>query len=611
MTKAGPNTALKNVIKLFSEGIDPEKAFYTAPYRLSPDATSTDRAGAGAGLGTAGGEANKDGPLVLISRSGKRGQQINNIRDIAYVMVNDGAYKDPDAAVAILRDRLPKSVQIIKMSEEGKFLVKHKEPGSFESKPILPERTPDQPAPLFMYDEAMPPGPTPQERAAWNRDRDQILAEQRGEDPAVIEEERKRIQGQRILARLEQRRQDAKNLEAARQRELLKEQGGDIRDQAASDAGWEQYAQGHDQRQQKQAKEEARRIARMESAVREAEEALIRFEVERKRQIERAAEAQRKADAKAAREAQLAAEKLDAIITARQRALAEAQQRILDGNTKNDAARATGVQKLVDEFFASNEPAISPGLLRISMDEFGSRLTRLAYDPGTGIAYSPYTGAQMDTTLPNKPGIFQKPIISSRFNITGNTFPADLPKNATPDQTQAWLAQHEVWKRVNTAEANNAFNLQYAGRGRGNDIAGRAYAGPMKAQGVLNAVERRIWESEGGLRLVREFTKANEKGFGSTVFYKVYGANGVMIYNGNNSVDALEAANKFKAAAPLARDLGVYNMPTDANARKAELINRAGEAAQAIETPPANDKSRTGVNTQELKQKGAVNRYNR
>jgi hypothetical protein len=611
MSKVGPNTALKNVIKLFSEGINPEKPFYTAPYRLSLDASATDRAGAGAGLGTSGGEAVKDGPLVLISRSGDRGQQINNIRDIAYVMVNDGAYLDPDAAVAILRDRLPKGVEVIKMSEESKFLVKHKEPGSFESKPILPERTPDQPAPLFMYDEAMPPGPTPQERAAWNKDRDEILAEQRGEDPAVIEEERKRIQGQRILARLEQRRQDAKNLEAARQRELLKEQGGDIRDQAASDAGWEQYAQGHDKRQQKQARDEARRLGKIEKALLDAEQDIARQEAARAEEIRKFYDAQRKADAKAAREAQIAAEKIDAIITARQRALAEASQRVLEGRTESAAARAAGMQKLVDEFFASNEPAISPGLLRISMDEFGPRLTRLAYDPGTGIAYSPYTGAQMDTTLPTKPGVFQKPILTSRFSMTESSFPANLPKNATPEQTKAWLEQADVWKRVTTAEANSAFNQQYANRGRGNEIAGRAYAGPMKGQGVLNAVERRIWETEGGIRLVREYNKANEKGFGSTVFYKVYGANGVMIYNGNNSVDALEAAQKLKAAHPLAKDLGVYNMPTNEKARKAELATRAGEAAQAIETPPANDKSRTGVNTQELKQKGAVNRYNR
>jgi hypothetical protein len=608
MTKAGPNTALKNVIKLFSEGINPEKPFYTAPYRLSPDATVEDRAGAGAGLGTGSGEANKDGPLVLLSRSGERGQDIKNIRDIAYVVVNDGAYKDPDAAVAILRDRLPKSVQVIKMSEEAKYLVKHKEPGSFESKPILPERSPDQPPPLFMYDEAMPPGPTPQERAAWNKDRDEILAEQRAEDPAVIEEERKRIQGQRILARIEQRRQDAKNAEAARQRELLKEQGEDIRGQAASDAGWEQYAQGHDKRQQKQARDEARRLGKIEKALLEAEKDIANQEAARAEQIRKLYEAQRKADAKAAKEAQIAAEKLDAIITARQRALAEASQRVLEGRTQSEAARATGMQKLVDEFFASNEPAISPGLLRISMDEFGSRLTQLAYDPGTGIAYSPYTGAPMDTTLPSKPGIFQKPILSSRFKMTPIESPFNLPKTTTP---QEWLAKHEVWKRVQTAEATSAFNLQYAGRGRGNDIAGRAYAGPMKGQGILNAVERRIWETEGGVRLVREFSKADEKGFGSSTKYKVYGANGVMIYNGNNSIDALEAADKFKAASKLQVGLGVYALPTDKVEKSKELIRRAGEAAQAIETPPASDRGRTGVNRQEAAQRDAMKRYNR
>jgi hypothetical protein len=609
MTKqAGPNTALKNVIKLFKDGIDPNKDFYTAPYRLAPDATVTDRAGAGAGLGTGNGEAYKDGPLVLIGRSGDRGGDINNIRDIAYVMVNDGAYLDPDAAVALLRDRLPKSVQVIKMSEEAKYLVKHKEPGSFESKPILPERSPDQPPPLMTFGEEMPAGPTRKERSAMDKERDQIVAALRDEDPAVIEEERKRIQGTRILARLEQRRQDARNVEAARGAELTAEQGADIRQQDASDAGWEKYAKGHDKRQQKQAKDEARRLGKIENALLDAEQDIANQEAARATEIRKFYEAQQKADAKAAKEAQLAAEKLDAIITARQRALAEASQRVLEGRTQSEAARATGMQKLVDEFFASNEPAISPGLLRISMDEFGSRLTRLAYDPGTGTAYSPYTGAPMDTTLPNKPGVFQKPILSSRYKMTPLESPSNLPKTTTPKE---WLAQHEVWKRVQTAEANSAFNLQYAGRGRGNDIAGRAYAGPMKGQGVLNAVERRIWETEGGVRLVREYSKANEKGFGSTVFYKVYGANGVMIYNGNNSIDALEAADKFKAASKLQVGLGVYALPTDKNDKSKELIRRAGEAAQALETPPASDRGRTGVNQQEAAQRDAMRRYNR
>ena len=127
-----PNSALRAVFKLFAEGIDTNRDFHTAPYRF-PEGTSTEtRAGVGAGLGTGGGEAFKDGPVTLV---GKHGQQINSVGDIGFVIVNDGAFKDPDAAVSILRERLPDTVKVIKMSEEATHLVKPSdaptaEPGS-------------------------------------------------------------------------------------------------------------------------------------------------------------------------------------------------------------------------------------------------------------------------------------------------------------------------------------------------------------------------------------------------------------------------------------------------------------------------------------------------
>jgi hypothetical protein len=135
MTKqVGPNTAIKSVIELFNTGIDNKKNFHTAPYRL-PSGTSVEtRAGIGAGLGTGGGEAWREGPITLV---GRYGSDINSVSDIGFVVVNDGAFKDPNAVVSLLQERLPDGVKVIKMSEEGVHLVKPSETAA---------GTPEQPA---------------------------------------------------------------------------------------------------------------------------------------------------------------------------------------------------------------------------------------------------------------------------------------------------------------------------------------------------------------------------------------------------------------------------------------------------------------------------------
>ena len=611
MTKQiGPNTALKAVIKMFSDGIDPKKSFHTAPYRLPESTTTEERAGIGAGLGTGGGEAWKEGPITIVSKSGPRGQQINNIRDIGFVVVNDGAFKDPDAAVTILRERLPKSVQVIKMSEEAKYLVKHQEPGSFET-PVKPvEAEPKSPV-LMTMGEEMPAGANRSESARMNRERDNLLAAQRDEDPAAIEEERKRIQGERIKKQIEQILNQREAVAAAREKQLTAETAAEAAIQAKSDEGWAMYAAGHGEREAAKLKQFTKEQNAQIRQIWEAEEnAISQVEKQREQQI---IEAQRQAklDARAAAQAQKSAEKLDAIITARRRALQESVNSVLNRQSKNKAARDAGMEKLVDEFFASKEPAVAPGLLRISSDQLLTTLHRIAYDPATGIAFSPYTGAPL-VGMPAKPGVFSKPILTSRYTSADRPYPLLPDVNAPQAEWDRAYADLTLWRQQKQAQDQSKFEAAFPNRFRANPIAGRAYEGPMKAQGILNDIESKIWVTEGGVRLVREYKKADAASKGG-VQYRVYGANGMQIYFGNSANDAREAGEKLDAQL---RNAGIgvranAGLPTDKVDKNVELARRAAEMAGALETEPADQRNRAGVNVKAAELERATKRYNR
>lgn len=92
MAKSSPAKAIKDLFALFRDGINPSRKFYTD--RLTNDP------GAGAGTGTAGGHAYRDGPFILL---GHAGREIKSVRDIAAVLVNPAL----DGAIESIRAALP------------------------------------------------------------------------------------------------------------------------------------------------------------------------------------------------------------------------------------------------------------------------------------------------------------------------------------------------------------------------------------------------------------------------------------------------------------------------------------------------------------------------
>ena len=85
IAKASIPEQFNQLLNLLNNGIDPDKPFYTAPLEVNPD----DKAGIGAGLGTAGGTSYKDGSFVLL------GKPDNPITESGFcgVIVNDAYYE--------------------------------------------------------------------------------------------------------------------------------------------------------------------------------------------------------------------------------------------------------------------------------------------------------------------------------------------------------------------------------------------------------------------------------------------------------------------------------------------------------------------------------------
>jgi hypothetical protein len=478
-------------------------------------------------------------------------------------------------------------------------------PDTFEGRAKSPEVIPLQKEKIDL------PQLSKEELAALRKERDQVVAALREEDPALVEEERKRIQGERIKAQIEIILNQREAVNNARQKQLTSETAAEAAIQGKSDEGWAMYAAAHGEREAAKLKQFTKEQNAQIRQIWEAEENAISLVEQQRTEQMREAQRQSKLDARAAAEAQRAAEKLDAIITARRRSLQDSVKSVLDRQSKNKAARDAGMEKLCDEFFASNEPAVTPGLLRISSDQLLTTLHRIAYDPATGIAISPYTGVPL-VGMPAKPGTFSQPILTSRYTAADRPYPLIPDKNAPQADWDKAYAEIAIWRQQSQAKQQSKFEAAFANRFRANEIAGRAYEGPAKAQGILNNIESKVWETEGGVRLVREYKKANAADKGG-VQYRVFGANGMQIYVGNNANDAREAGEKLDAQL---RNGGVgvrakAGLPEDKIAKKVEIARRAGEAAGALETEPADAKNRTNVNKKASELERATQRYNR
>ena len=350
---AEPNATLRAVFKLFDEGIDSERAFHTAPYRFPEGTSSETRAVAGAGLGTGGGEAFKDGPITLV---GKYGKDINTTADIGFVIVNDGAFKDPNAAVALLKDRLPEGVQVIKMSEEAKYLVAPAE-GSAQGRDVTPRAG-------GPGDETTgrTPAISPKEQASQ-------FTEGTGRDaPYMTPEE--------IARTLEFRVGPDGKITRITEGEKTERQRWQERYKAILNKRKEEAAQA-----QATLNENEKRRRAMVNQVRDRAAAEIDAIEKRAAYWRSEAQKKAKADAKAAYEAQKEADKLQAQADARRIAF---ERGIGDARATADAKNAQ-TNKLIDIALSSNQPLIAPGLLLVDANRLTVQPFRMALPTDTAV----------------------------------------------------------------------------------------------------------------------------------------------------------------------------------------------------------------------------------
>ncbi|GEM_PF-3953336 len=109
ITKTSIPQQLDHLFNLLDNGIDTTRAFHTAPLEVPPEL----RAGLGAGFGTAGGSATKDGSFVVMGAIDRPLTESG----IRYVIVNDAYY----AALHYLQKKYPK-VQFIRADEVNERL---------------------------------------------------------------------------------------------------------------------------------------------------------------------------------------------------------------------------------------------------------------------------------------------------------------------------------------------------------------------------------------------------------------------------------------------------------------------------------------------------------
>ena len=96
LAKIGVADQLAQLNNLLTKGIDKNRQFFTAPLAVADDA-----AGIGAGLGTAGGHAYRDGSFIVVAAKDKKLAQDG----ISYVIVNDAYYNIIDDLAKRFPDR--------------------------------------------------------------------------------------------------------------------------------------------------------------------------------------------------------------------------------------------------------------------------------------------------------------------------------------------------------------------------------------------------------------------------------------------------------------------------------------------------------------------------
>lgn len=111
LAKIGVANQLQQLLNLLENGINPNKPFYTAPLETNPDSKD----GLGAGMGTGGGTAYKDGSFIVLGEIDEKIEQSG----IKYVAVNDAYYDSMER----LQEAYPE-VNFIKADELNNVLKK-------------------------------------------------------------------------------------------------------------------------------------------------------------------------------------------------------------------------------------------------------------------------------------------------------------------------------------------------------------------------------------------------------------------------------------------------------------------------------------------------------
>lgn len=277
---------------------------------------------------------------------------------------------------------------------------------------------------------------------------------------------------------------------------------------------------------------------------------------------------QARSDARRAREQQAIADRAAAVAeAARRKLIAEAERQ----QKRNEATLATE-QALMDDILNSTDPVIAPGLLTTDINRLRVDIVRDA-TPTEGFNPLP-TGA---------------PIVGERLYpvfLTGVTF-----------------------EGAGRRAAHNTAFLHYLygeGMGRGKEIASKATL-PKEFLIQKDILESRLWETENGNRLFVEYKRAQKEGGKDLRTYKVYGANGAVVLQTNNSLDAMKAIEALER-----RFVANYRGAAGGTPLgPVQQMQAASYLLEASSMTPADTRSRGGAYKKEMETGGiqGVERY--
>ena len=399
-------------------------------------------------------------------------------------------------------------------------------------------------------------------------ERDQLAAADAYEnDPAVAQESRARMRGDRIKASQQivlDHIAEVKLRDELIARGWTEEQAANQVAQMKSDNGWAAQAEIEGRKLDKQKAEADKAwLSQQNAAVRDhwanenAEIAKIekqRLEAHREAQALKAKEG-REAEARRI-QLEKAALKFDAQLLARKRALAE----MVDVVQKKQKVNQSQIDSLNAEWLASDEPLIAPGLLKV--------------DP----ANLPVAASQ--TVVGTMP-------IKGRPYINVVSAPIYLERVPGFKNTQAGQA-------TNQARFNN---MVVPGSNMG--AVNKFYRGPMDAAELTATIGEKRWVSEGQTMLIAHLKEARAASGGNLTVYKVYGVNGNSVYVGNNATAALKAVQK--------NDEEETNKARVRTPQKLSAnVKLATEALRTVPKPT----DTSNANRMEYKYKGLGDKYN-